>query len=90
MTKKELQMSAMSLDTPNTLEQSRLEDSEMQDTQASTQQNTVSPFIGTQSPGAAQFKIAVNLVPNTTSDTNLNMVCDTVLTESHQLNFGQH
>lgn len=71
MTKKELQMSAMSLDTPNTLEQSRLEDSEMQDTQASTQQNTVSPFIGTQSPGAAQFKIAVNLVPNTTSDTNL-------------------
>ena len=62
----------------------------MQDTQASTQQTSVSPFNGIQSPGAAQFKIAVNLVPNTTSGTNLDMVCDTVLTESHQLNFGQH
>ena len=83
-------MSAMSLDTPNKEESARLEDSEMQDTQASTQQTSVNPFAGTQSPGAAQFKIAVNLVPNTTSSSNLDMVCDTVLTESRQLNFGQH
>ena len=83
-------MGAMSLDTPKKEESSKLEDSEMQDTQASTQQMPVSPFAGNQSPGAAQFKIAVNLVPNNSSGSNLDIVCDTVLTESHQLNFGQH
>jgi hypothetical protein len=71
-------------------ESAKLEDSEMQDTQASTQVNTVSQFAENQSPGAAQFKIAVNLMPNNSSGSNLDMVCDTVLTESHQLNFGQH
>lgn len=50
----------------------------------------MSAFAGTHSPGAAQFKIAVNLVPNTGNGTNLDMICDTVLTESRQLNFGQH
>jgi len=52
----------------------------MQETQASTQYGSVSPFPGTQTQ--AQFKIAVNLVPNSSSVTNLDMVCDTVLTES--------
>ena len=37
-------MSAMSLDTPKLEDSGRLEDSEMQETQASTQVNTVSPF----------------------------------------------
>lgn len=83
-------MSAKSLNTPNKDTAFQGEDFEMQDTQASSQQPTVSAFQGAHSPGAAQFKIAVNLVPNTSNGTNVDMVCDTVLTESHQLTFGQN
>lgn len=52
----------------------------MHETQATSAQ--LSPFEQNHSQSSAQFKIAVNLVPNTSNVANLNMVCNTRLTES--------
>jgi len=52
----------------------------MQDTQATSA--SLSPFEQNCSQHSAQFKIAVNLVPNTSNVANLDMVCNSVLTES--------
>jgi hypothetical protein len=55
----------------------------MHETQATS--NLLSQFEHNHSQSSAQFKIAVNLVPNNASMTNLDMVCDTVLTESRNI-----
>ena len=70
----------MSFNTPNQDGQ-KYTDAEM----ANTQADSVSPFISNQSPGSAQFKMTVNVVPGN-SVTNLDMVCDTGLTESRKIN----
>tara|TARA_B100000780_G_scaffold150573_1_gene105181 strand:+ start:95 stop:469 length:375 start_codon:yes stop_codon:yes gene_type:complete len=55
----------------------------MHETQATSTQ--MSPFDQNTSQTQAQFKIAVNLVPNSANMANLDMVCNTVLTESRDI-----